>query len=205
MCIYTVCVYLYRERYRYCILLNYTQSRVITWATSMLLFLLIFLIQEESLLFPELVVWSGCCCVMQANHVQGKMSKRSEVWWLHRETQGGQQSAAFAWMMKPDKQSLETRPTARRKNNVKSTLQLWNYSYYVLLLCCLAVNHSGNFWGVNVRGSCRSPERHTKHSLFPVSPPLAITRDRPAAMSHSLGHSATVISIQCPLCCCLWG
>ena len=45
------------------------------------------------------------------------------------------------------------------------------------------VCHPENVWGVSVCvcSSCRRPERHTKHSLFPVSPPPAVTRDRQAA------------------------
>ncbi len=51
-------------------------------------------------------------------------------------------------------------------------------------------------WGT--RGSCKSHERHTKHSLFPVSLTPALRKDSPAAMSYSLGHGATVISIKYP-------
>lgn len=68
-------------------LLLSTSSQTNSLCRLLVSFLPIFVFQQESLLFPELLVWSfGCCCVMQTNHVQGKMSKRSELWWLHWET-----------------------------------------------------------------------------------------------------------------------
>lgn len=81
-----------------------------------------------------------------------------------------------------------------KQNKVKSTERLkdgLNYVFFSFLVlsvggCVILQSSEGSI--NSTASSCRSPDRHTKHSLPPVSPPPAITRDRPAAVSHPLDN-----------------